>query len=149
VEPSSERLEEILTATRHYVNQARDRIGWGPQAVIIVTVPYNPQVRGLFEQAQPILLAENIELDWALWQHWTVNRTTVGDDFDPEPFVVAQRGEYRVIPSPTLLGTREVNARGALTLTPEDARQLAARLLACADAAELAQTAALEGDSSR
>lgn len=134
-------VEDVIAATMSYVAQGRKAHQLADTVTVDVRVPYNPPMLALFQEAEPMLAEAFIALDWSDWQVWTVERDLVGDDWDPEPFVLCARGEYRVGASWISLGLQNATVN---RVEPELTRRAAARLLAIAELAERKQAEALE-----
>jgi len=135
-------LHNLLAACAAWAAQARQVHKLADTVTMDVRVPYDPPLLDLWEQAEPLLAAEFIGLDWSDWQVWTVDRSLIGDDWTPDTFVLYARGEYRVGVSWIGLGLQNATVN---RVEPELARRAAARLLAIAELAERRQATALEG----
>lgn len=126
-------LQQVIDATEHYATQARERMGLHSSKRIAVAVPRDEAKRSLFEQAEPILWERGIRLDWSAYEHWRVPHSLAAGA-DPLDLI-----GYRQSPSPVVASGWRVTPRAQrmpFSMTAQEARAFAARLLAAADAAE-------------
>jgi hypothetical protein len=146
IDGTERELLDVIAATVAYANHTRQKLQLADTVTMTVDVPYDPPMRQLWEDAEPLLAQEYIGLDWHRWQRWTVERERVGDDFAPAAFVQSVKGEWRISLNRLIFAAmRRLEGRNTQACPPDHARTVAAFLLAAADEAERLQEIALNG----
>ena len=126
-------VEQVIDATLQYAVLARDRMRLHQSKRIAVTVPVDEAKRRYFELAEPALLEAGVRLDWSAYGRWNVPHT-LAEGSDPLDLIgyrqhaaIASLGGWRVTPRAQ---------RMPFSMTSQEARAFAARLLAAADACD-------------
>lgn len=125
---TSELVSNVVEATLAYARDARRRMILHHTKWIAVTVPFDEAKRPLFEAAEAILLNFAVRFDWSRFTSWTVDKASAGDlgNLDDHLAMTEQGWQVRT----------HANTPCVFALDPARARAEAARLLACADAAD-------------
>jgi hypothetical protein len=129
-----EMLQEIIDACLHYARQARQVMQLHESKRIAIGVPVSAMKRPLFEQVEAQLWDLGVRLDWSGYTTWQVPYSLAeGSDpldligFRQQPSALGPQGGWRVTPRAQ---------RMPFSMTAQEARAFAARLLAAADACE-------------
>jgi hypothetical protein len=127
-------LQEVIQATLAYAQAARDRMGLHSSKRIAVAVPVDVVKRPIFEQAEPVLWDLGVRLDWSSYTMWQVPYAlAAGADpldligYRAQPSGAGPVGGWRVTPRAQ---------RMPFSMTAQEARAFAARLLAAADSCD-------------
>lgn len=130
-------VDDIVTATVAMAVQARAKGGRRfDEGEVRVTVPYDPDLRDLWEQAGVHLAGSGpgqpddtgIRLDWKLWDVWVVDRGDIPRNTLPGGWPVSPSSGVAYLPA---------WVRESAHLDQHALRQLAAECLAVADVLEL------------
>lgn len=127
-------LHEVIQATLAYARAARERMKLHESKRIAVAVPVDVVKRPIFEQAEQTLWDMGVRLDWSNYTTWQVPHALAAGA-DPLDLIgyrqhassIGRQGGWRVTPRAR---------RMPFSMTAQEARAFAARLLAAADACD-------------